>query len=113
MSTKSFILLIVAIILVGGAIGGAFLGGQTVGKNNATAAANTQTRQARTGQFGNFTGQQGIPPQGVPQGLPPGVAGSAFARGGTTGTVDKVEGNVLTLNTQNGTKVSVILRQAK
>lgn len=110
MKTKNFVLLIVAIMLVGGAIGGAFIGGQAIGKNSAREEA-SQTLQNRLDQFGVGNGgrqgfQQGIPPQGSRL---PGAAGDMFIGGGAIGTVEKIESNVLTLNTQNGTKVRVIL----
>jgi len=103
MKTKSFIMLILIIVLVAGAIGGAFIGGQALGKSQGRTEAQ-QTLESRFSQFSN--GQQGTFPEGS---TPPSGMGGIFTRGGTSGTVEKVEGNVLTLDALDGTKVRVVI----
>jgi len=99
MKTKSFVILVVLIVVVGGAIAGAFLGGQAIGKSQGN-----QAFQSRFGQFpsgeqraysGNFTS--------------PGGTGGFIARGGTFGTVEKVEGNILTVKAPDGSTVQVVI----
>lgn len=117
MKTKSFILLLAGIILLGGAIAGAFFGGEAVGKRNERATL-TQTAQNRIGQFGNTTRPQGgaigggggMVPGGGP-GLPGvgGLIGGGGFGGGTIGTVQNVQGNIVTLTAQNGSAVTVTL----
>jgi hypothetical protein len=126
--TKNFVLLILGIVLIAGAIGGAFLGGEAVGNNNAKTTL-AQAGQNLIGQFGaNGPGQFGANatrPQGaaggaaggggrVAGGAPPfagagGVIGGAGFGGGTIGTVQNVQGNTVTVTAQNGSAVTVML----
>ena len=102
------------IVLIAGAIGGAFLGGEAVGNNNAKTTL-AQAGQNLIGQFGaNGPGQfgtNGIPQQGGvrPGGVIPGGAGAGFAGVGAVGTVQNIAGNIVTVTTQNGSPVSVVL----
>jgi preprotein translocase subunit YajC len=97
MKTKSFVILVLLIVVVGGAIAGAFLGGQAVGKSQSS-----QAFESRFGQFPNF--QQRTSSDNL---TPPG--GMVFTRGGTFGTVEKVEGNVLTVKTPDGSTTQVTI----
>ncbi len=118
MKTKSFILLLVGIVVVGGAVGGAFFGGEALGKKNEQASL-TQTMQNRIGQFANAGAGAGGGGTRQPGGG--GGAGGQFVRinpaggggglfgGGTIGTIQSVSGNMLTVTTQNGSSVQVIL----
>ncbi len=112
MKTKSFILLVIGIVLIGAAISGAFIGGEAVGKSNARATANQtlQSRLNQLGQNGTGAGRQAFQQRaGQADILLPGAGGGGFGGGGTIGTVEKIENNILTLSTQNGTKISVII----
>ncbi len=103
MKTKSFVMLILVIVLVVGAIGGAFIGGQALGKSQ----SRTEANQALESRFSQFSGgQRGTPPE---DSTLPGGMGGTFTRGGTSGTVEEVEGNVLTLDELDGTKVRVVI----
>ena len=103
MKMKSFVILIIVIVLVLGAIGGAFIGGQAVGKSQ----GKTEATQALGSQFRQFSnGQQGELPEGSTL---PGGMGGTFTRGGTSGTVEEIEGNVLTRDALDGTKVRVVI----
>ena len=103
MKTKSFVILILVIILVVGAIGGAFIGGQALGKSQ----SRTEANQALGSRFGQLPdGWQGTPPEDFTS---PGGMGGTFTRGGTSGTVEEIEGNVLTLDALDGTKVRVVI----
>jgi len=103
MKTKSFVILILVIILVVGAIGGAFIGGQALGKSQ----GKTEANQALESQLSQFSGgRQGMSPEGSTL---PGGMGGIFFRGGTSGTVAEVEGNMLTLDALDGTKVRVVI----
>lgn len=115
MKTKNFIFLLVGIILLGGAIAGAFFGGEAVGKRNER-AAQTQTAQNQIAQFGNPNRPQGTPGGGgmIPGGAPGlagagGLIGGGGFGGGTIGTVQNVQGNTVKLTAQNGTTVTVML----
>jgi len=104
-------------------LGGAFAGGMTIGKSQGREQATQELKSQRSqlaaglGQRGSQQGTpqpgQGTPQpgQGTPQpgqGTPqpgssfPGGLGGLAGRGGTVGAVEKVEGNVVTLNTPQG-----------
>jgi hypothetical protein len=118
MKTKNFIWLLVGIILLGGAIGGAFFGGQALGKNHEKTVL-AQTTQSRTSQFGGNTtrtvggggavsGNAGA----VVGGRIPGggaIGGIAGFGGSTIGTVQSVQGTTVTMTAQNGSSVTVNL----
>jgi hypothetical protein len=80
MKIKTFVLMIVAIVLIGGAIGGAFIGGVAVGKDQQQ--------------------DDGTLPTDIP-------GGTGFSGRGTIGTITKIENGVITLTTQNGGNVVV------
>ncbi len=97
MKRKTLVILL-AIVLVGGLIGGAFIGGMAIGKNQGREQANQELQSQFTSRF-DQGGTQGMPQPGSP---PSGGLGGLFGRGGTVGTVEKVEGNVMTLNAGEG-----------
>ena len=117
---KSFLMLLVAVAILGTALGGAFVGGVVYGRSQAANAA-----MLPPGLDSGFAG--GGPAVGVPEGAvagpggvgfvaPPGVedgfpgagAGAGNSgnlgggRGGLTGVVAEVEGNNLSLTTPQG-----------
>lgn len=100
---KRFVILLVAAVVVGGAVGGAFIGGIAIGKNQGRETA-LQGLQNRTSQFTSRFGQGGIQGGTGNQTITvgPGEFGGLFGMGGITGTVAKVEGGVITLNTPQG-----------
>ena len=102
MKQKNFFTLLVAIVVVGGLIGGAFAGGIAIGKSQGEERV-SQELQGRFEQFSLRFGQEGMPQPGTQS------SGGFFGRGGTMGTVEKIEGNVLTLNTMQGTTVQVLI----
>lgn len=94
MKTREFVLLIVAFMVFGGAIGGAFVGGIAVGERRGQDLAQQKLpsqspgstlRQSQTPGLGQSSGSQGI-----------------SSSGGLTGTIEKVEGNTITVNTTRG-----------
>ncbi|MBI2164871.1 MAG: hypothetical protein HYU29_00480 [Chloroflexi bacterium] len=108
MVTKGFVALLVAVLVLGGGLGGAFAGGIALGKSQGEKEARSAqparstpvSGQQSQGQMSQeqlqqmrqqFQGQLG---QGGDQGL--------MGRGGLTGTVEKIEGNVVTINTAQG-----------
>jgi hypothetical protein len=99
MKTKTFVILILLVVLVGGAIAGAFLGGQAVGKSQGNQAFQSRFEQFPRDQqriySDNLTSPDGMR---VP-----------FARGGTFGTVEKVESNVLTVKAPDGSTIQVVI----
>ena len=102
MKRNAFIMLLAAVVVLGGVIGGAFAGGMVIGKNQGREEADQdlQNRLAQmTSRFGQGGTQQGTPEPGSEQ---PGGMGGLLGKGGTVGTVEKVEGNVITLNTREG-----------
>ena len=103
MKTRSFIILVLVVVLVGGAIAGAFVGGQAMGKSQGKEEVN-QSLQSRFSQFsrdrqGTYSGNLTLP----------GGMDGAFARGGTFGTVEKVEGNVLTVKASDGSEIQAVI----
>lgn len=116
MKKNTFIMLLAAVVVLGGAIGGALIGGMSIGKGQGREEAN-QELQSQLSQFTSRFGQRGTQ-QGTPQPgseLPggfgsqrPGGFGGLFGSGGTVGTVEKIEGNILTLTTPQGS-VRVII----
>jgi len=113
---NAFVIWLVTVVVLGGVLGGAFVGGMTIGKSQGKQQANqqlqTQLSQLTAGSRQRAT-QQGTPQpgQGTPQpgqGTPqpglslPGGLGGLAGRGGTVGVVEKVEGNVITFNTPEG-----------
>ena len=127
MNTKSFVTLVIAILVLGGSLGGAFVGGIALGKNQeddvALNSASTQlpsgTDQQASGQLtqeqldqfrqqiqsGEFDPEnrdqlrQQFQDQ-FGQGGPDGLGfGGA---GGLTGTIEGIEGDTITINTAQG-----------
>ena len=106
MKQRSFVILLVAVVVLGGAIGGAFVGGIAVGKNQAEQEAVPDLQSQLTSRFGQRAAQGDTAQDDRPQ---TGVFGGFMGRQGTVGTVEQVEGNVLTLNTMMGTTVRVLI----
>ena len=101
---KRFVILLVVAVVIGGAIGGAFIGGIAIGKSQGREEV-TQELQNRTSQFASRFGQDSTQSGTNDQqsGLtPPTGAGLPFGRGGTIGTVEKIEGGVITIKTMTG-----------
>ncbi len=111
MKTKAFMLLLVGVLMLGGGIGGAFASGMAIGKSQGKDAAQKtlaplspsgsgqqtqgQLTEEQLQQFRQqFQGQSGQTGQDGAQVIP--------GRGGLTGTVEKIEGNTLTVNTAQG-----------
>ena len=120
MNSKAFVLLVVAILVLGGGLGGAFAGGVVVGKgqneeaptNSLPASPSNQTQtpfdpsqlsQEELDQLREqFQGQR-------PGGGGTGFGGTGFGgRGGLTGTIDGIEGSVVTVNTSQGPLVATV-----
>ena len=99
MKKGAFIILLAAVVILGGAIGGALAGGMTIGTSQGREEA-TQELQSQLSQLTARSGQKGTQ-QGTPQ-PDSGLPGGLFGKGGTVGTVESVEGNVITLNTLEG-----------
>ena len=114
---KSFLILLVMVVILGAALGGSFVGGVVYGRSQ---AANADTLPP--GLDGAFAGG-GAEPVGVPAGAAPGPGGGGFVappgadggfpegatpgglgggRGGLTGTIASVEGSALSLTTPQG-----------
>lgn len=109
---KSFITLLVAVAVLGGVIGGALIGGVAIGKSQGEAQASQELQSSMSQLASRFrqtatpqvTQQQTATPQSTPLPgslQPDGFAGLLGMRG-TAGTVEKIEGNVITLSTTQG-----------
>lgn len=108
-SARAFGLLLVAALVLGGSLGSAFFGGMALGKSQGQKEVRTALPARSTSGLGQqFQGQlnqeqlQQFRQQSQGQsrlGDPLGFAG----RGGLSGTLEKVEGNTLTINTAQGT----------
>lgn len=113
---KSFLILLVMVVVLGAALGGSFVGGVVYGRSQAAAD------MLPPGLNGSFAGG-GAEPVGVPAGAMTGPGDGGFdalpgadggfpegatpgglggGRGGLTGTVASVEGNSLSLTTPQG-----------
>ena len=113
---KSFLILLVMVVILGAALGGSFVGGVVYGRSQAASA--DMLPPGLNGTFAGGADPVGVPadavpgPGGVgfvappgaddgfPEGQPP--AGLGGGRGGLTGTVASVEGNSLSLTTPQG-----------
>ena len=110
MNTKAFVLLLVGVLVLGGSIGGAFAGGVVVGKNQeAEAAPSSLPTQLPAGSGQQFTDQ--FSQEQLDQfrqqfqgefGQRAGARGGYGGRGGLSGTIESIEGNLLTINTLQG-----------
>lgn len=98
MKSKTFIVVIAAVLLIAGAIGGAFIGGVAVGKN--------KEQENTTAQFpGQFNRGSQMPDGSTfPNDVP--VGGNFMGRG-TSGTITGIENGVITLTTQKGDTVMI------
>ena len=95
MKPKSFVTLLAAAVILGSIIGGALAGGIAIGKDQGKQAS-SQELLSQLSQSTSTTGQGNVQLPGNFTGIPSGI-------GATMGTVEKVEGNVVTLNTRTGT----------
>lgn len=103
MQQRSFITLVIAVVVLGGIVSGVFAGGVAIGKSQGQEEAN-QELQEQFGQFPSGFDAENLP-EGTSQpgeGAPAGMGGLG-GRGGTTGTVDTIEGNTITLETSADT----------
>lgn len=104
MNNKPFVVALMSAVVVGGVLGGVFAGGVVYGKGLAPAAPKTSTLTPTLG-----TNAQASPtaPAGGSQGAGLGVrlGGSTGAQGsgGIAGTIEKIEGDVVTITTAQGT----------
>ncbi len=106
MKTKSFVTLLVVAVILGSAIGGALAGGVAIGKSQ----GKSEARQTLVSQIGQSSSTTGLGSGTTGQGnfrLPGNYTGISSGNGTTIGTVEKVEGNIVTLNTRTGTTVLV------
>ena len=129
MSTRAFVWLLVGFLAVGGALGGAFAGGVVLGKSQGDESngngvlpqppsslgqqASTQTDAPSLDQIRQRFQSGDISPEEAAQfrqqfqgqfgGGGPGGGGRRFGGGaGMTGTIERIEGNFVTLNTPQG-----------
>ncbi|GEM_PF-6291871 len=120
MKTANFVVLLIVVALLGGAGGwgaSAFTGKQaSAGANSASkpqtsqqaGAAQTGARSGATQAAGQASGQSGTTQSGgQPGAAQSGGAGLLAAGGGTLGTVQKVEGNTITLAGRDGATTAV------
>ncbi len=114
MDTKPFLALMAAFLVWGGTIGGAFIVGRAMGSDGgapgASAFQQPAAGQGFTSSFGkDQLGQPGLDMKGVTPGQPgagqgaPGGGTFLLRPGqGTRGTIESIEGNILTLSTPQG-----------
>ncbi len=96
MKTKSFVALLAVAVILGIIIGGALAGGIAIGKSQGKSEAR-QELQSQTGGYSSLpSGQGNFQLPGSSSGIPSGI-------GATVGTVEKVEGSLITLKTSTGT----------
>jgi hypothetical protein len=102
---KKFVLWIVVAVIIGGALGGTFIGGIALGKSQEHAAAQSGIQN----QVANRFGQGYIPGANNEPGIPAGENQPGFMRRGTVGTVVSIDGNKITLKTVQGTEQIVMV----
>lgn len=133
MNTKSFVTLVIAILVLGGSLGGAFVGGIALGKNQeddvALNSASTQLpsgtdqqalgqltqeqldqfrQQIQSGEFDPENRDQ-FRRQFQDQFGQGGPGGLGFGgAGGLTGTIEGIEGDTITINTAQGPLLATI-----
>ena len=100
MKRKTFIILLAAVVVLGGVIGGVFAGGMAIGKSQGREEAD-QEWQNQFSQLPSRFGEEGASPDTTDPGFQ--FPGGLWGMGGTVGEVEKIEGNVLTLSTLEGT----------
>ena len=107
MKTKSFVTLLAVAVILGSIIGGALAGGIAIGKSQGRQEA-SQGLQNQTG--GYYSLPSGLGNATTGQGnfqLPGNNTGISSGSRATMGTVESVEGSVVTLKTQDGPTVLV------
>ena len=127
MSNRTFAALLVAVLVIGGAIGGAFFGGLAIGEGRAEEAS-TIGPAASAQQPGGAGGpdlsqirQQILEGEASPEELGElrqqflgafggagGGPGLGAGVGGLAGTIESIEGNTITVSTQRGTLVAEV-----
>ena len=120
MNSKAFVLLVVAILVLGGGLGGAFAGGVVVGKGQNEEAPTNSLPQSPSNQTQTPFDPSQLSQEELDQlrdqfqGQRPGGGGTGFdgtgfgVRGGLTGTIDGIEGSVVTVNTSQGPLVATV-----
>jgi len=93
MKAKSFVTLLVVAVILGSAIGGALAGGIAIGKSQ---GSQTNQYSSLPSGLGNISGLGNFQ-------FPGNNTGIRSGSGTTAGTVEKVEGDIVTLNTGTGT----------
>jgi hypothetical protein len=104
MKRSSFIALLVVAVILGSAIGGALAGGVAIGKSQGKSEARL-TSLSQIGQYSSTTSQGNTTAGRGNVQLPGNYTGIPSGIGATVGTVEKVEGNTVTLNTRQGTVI--------
>jgi hypothetical protein len=102
MRRNAFVTLVVVAVVLGGVIGGAFAGGMAIGKDQGRDEGREEAEenfQSQLSQSMSRLGQGGIQQDS----LFPGAFGGVMGGRGTMGVVENVGGNVVTLNTREGT----------
>ena len=121
MNTKAFLVLLVAVLVLGGGIGGAFAGGMALGKSQGEEDSQStlpapstptsgqqfsdQSNQDQLSQLRQRFQSGQLSEQDRAQLLQQfqGQFGQDFGgRGGLTGTIEKIEGSTMTVNTPQG-----------
>jgi hypothetical protein len=109
MRQRSFITLLIVIVVAGGIIGGAFVGGMALGKSQGEEEANQDMFSQFQSHFGTEGPQEGEgtfqPGDELTEGF-----GGLVGRGATMGTVEEVENNTITLS-MAGNTVHVIVSE--
>jgi len=95
MKRSAFVTLLIVAVILGSAIGGALAGGVAIGKSQ----GRTEARQGLLSQISQSSSTAG---QGNVQ-VPGNYTGIISSGRATVGTVEKVEGSVITLKTTTGT----------
>ncbi|MCZ6891091.1 MAG: hypothetical protein O7F09_01070 [Chloroflexi bacterium] len=125
MNSKAFVLLVVAILVLGGGLGGAFAGGVVVGKGQNEETSIDSLPQAPSNQTQTPFDPSQLSQEELDQlreqfqGQRPGGGGTGFGgtgfgdtgfggRGGLTGTIEGIEGSVVTVNTSQGPLLATV-----
>ena len=119
MNTKSFVALIVAVLVLGGSLGGAFVGGIALGKSQAEETTSNIAPLSSTDQQDQTTQEQldalreriqsgEFNPENRDQfreqfgQFGRGGGGGGFGGGGLTGLIEEILGDIVTVNTAQG-----------
>ncbi|MCO6450932.1 MAG: hypothetical protein J5I90_09125 [Caldilineales bacterium] len=105
------VIIIIGIVVIAFMAGGSFYAGTVYGQQQAAATQNANFTPGQGHFPNNGNGAPGDFPQGFPEEFPQGQQPNRFggAGGGTFGQIEQIDGDTLTISTQNSGEKQVIV----